>query len=181
MAGYAPRLVLEAWLADLLVDEAANARARAAWLERQATEEATFLGVLADLAERERQVVIDTVAGRRYLGMIRVVGQDFCALLTKHDVDVLVRYEAIASARPAPREQGTVGDRFIAPVVTFDDALGALSGSGARVTVTGLGGTAVHGELRSVGHDVLTLRLDDRSVAYVRLASVGELSVVESG
>jgi len=41
--------VFEAWLADLRVTDAVYARARAGWLERQAAEEATFVGVLADL------------------------------------------------------------------------------------------------------------------------------------
>ena len=41
-----PGAVFEAWLADLRVDDAAHARARTAWLRRQAEEEANLVGVL---------------------------------------------------------------------------------------------------------------------------------------
>jgi hypothetical protein len=173
--------VLEAWLADLQVEAAAQARARAAWLERQAHEEATLVGVLVDLAERERAVVIDTIPGRRHQGFVRVVGQDFLGVRTQRNVDVLVRYAAIASVQPAPREHGSAGDRVIAPVLSFGEALASLTGNGARVIAHPLGGSALQGELRSVGRDLLALRLDDRRLAYVPLASLGELSVVESG
>lgn len=180
-AGYAAAVVLEAWLADLQVDEAAQARARAAWLERQAAEEATFVGVLADLAERGRSLTIDTVGARRHHGAVRLVGEDFCFLTTRKGLDVLVRYEAVLAVRPAPHEIGTAGDRVIAPVVTFREAMAVLADADARVSAVGLGGGAVSGELRSVGRDVLKLRLDDRGACYVRLASLGEVSVVESG
>jgi hypothetical protein len=171
--------VLEAWLADLQVDEAAAARARTAWLQRQAEEEATFTGVLADLAERERTVVVHTTLGRRHGGRLRVVGADFCWLRTARSVDVLIRYDAITLVRPAPRDEGAAGDRAVTPAATFAGALVALLG--ARVMACPLGGEPVNGELRSVGRDVAALRLDDRGACYVRLGSLGELSVVESG
>jgi hypothetical protein len=173
--------VLEAWLAGLRVDEAAQARSRAAWLQRQAEEEATFVGVLVDLAERERAVILETTAGRRQQGTLRVIGEDFCGLRTGQRTDVLVRYGAVLAVRPAPGEAGPVGDRLIAPSILFADAMAALADAGARVQVVSQGGAPTAGELRSVGVDVAVLRLDDRSHVYVRLASVGEVSVVESG
>jgi hypothetical protein len=173
--------VFEAWLADLRVDDAAHARARTAWLRRQAEEEANLVGILVDLAERERAVIIDTVAGRCHKGLLLVVGRDFGAVRTRHGVAVLIRYDAIASVRPAPHEAGPVGDRVVAPTATLAGALGALAGSGARVVAHPRRGTALQGEVRAVGADVVTLRLDDRSAAYVPLTSLGELSVVESG
>jgi hypothetical protein len=173
--------VLEAWLADLRVDEAVQARARTAWLARQASEEATFVGVLVDLAERERPVLIETTTGRSHRGRLRVVGEDFCCVRTPRRVDVLVSYDAVASLRPAPREPGPAGDRLLAPIITLRAALSALAGTEACVVVTASGGTSLRGELRSVGHDVAVLGLDDGRAAYVRLASVAEVSVVESG
>ena len=137
--------------------------------------------MLADLAERERAVVVDTIPGRHHHGLVRVVGQDFLGLRTQRNIDVLVRYAAIASLQPAPREHGSAGDRVIAPVATFKHGLAALAGNGVRVIAHPLGGGALQGELRSVGRDVLALRLDDRRLAYVPLASLGEVSVVESG
>lgn len=168
-------------MADLQVDEATQARARTAWLARQAHEEATFVGVLVDLAERERPVLIDTTTGRHHSGRLRVVGEDFCCLRTPREVDVLVHYGAVASVRPAPHEPGPAGDRLLAPIVTLRAALSALAGTEARVVVTPTAGAGLRGELRSVGLDVVVVRLDDGRAAYVRLASVAEVSVVESG
>jgi hypothetical protein len=176
-----PGAVFEAWLADLRVDDAAHARARRAWLRRQAEEEATLVGVLADLAERLRAVIIETEVGQRHQGLLLVVGLDFCALRTTIGTPVLIRYDAVASVRPAPHDAGPVGDRVVGPSATLRGALGALAGSRARVIVRVRGGTALQGELRAMGTDLMILRLDDRSAAYVPLTSLGELSVVESG
>jgi hypothetical protein len=137
--------------------------------------------VLVDLAERERTVVLDTTAGRRHQGMLRVIGEDFCGLRTSLGTDTLLRYDAIVEVRPAPGEHGPSGDRLVAPVVSFGDALAALADLGLRVQVVPARGHAISGELRSVGVDVAVLGLDDRSRVYVRLASVAEVSVVESG
>ena len=43
---------LERWAADARVQEAALQRARERWLRHQATEDASIVGVLTDLAER---------------------------------------------------------------------------------------------------------------------------------
>lgn len=164
------------------MDEAAHARARAAWLARQAEEEATFVGVLVDLAERERPVTIEMAGGRRHQGGLRLVGGDFCCIRTPRGVHVLVRYDAVASVRPAPHDEGPVGDRLLAPIADLHGALTALARTGARVAVLPTAAAApLSGEVRSVGRDVVVLRLDDGRVAYVRLGSVGEVSVFESG
>jgi hypothetical protein len=178
--------VFEAWLADLQVDEAVDARARTEWLRRQAVEEATFVGVLADLAEHDERVVIESAAGAR-VGRLRVVGQDFCALkMGEGDVrrgHVLVPYHSLTSVRPsgdAAIAVGVTGDRVLTPRATFIGALSALADERARLRLTTAAGSLT-GELRSVGIDVATLRLDDRRPAYARVTSLVEVSVVESG
>lgn len=164
------------------MDEAAHARARAAWLARQAEEEATFVGVLVDLAERERPVTIETASGRRHQGDLRLVGEDFCCVRTPRGVHVFVHYDAVASVRPAPHEAGPAGDRPLAPIADLHGAMAALARTGARVAVvSSAAGAPLTGEVRSVGRDVVVLRLDDGRVAYVRLGSVAEVSVFESG
>jgi hypothetical protein len=177
---------LEAWLADLQVDEAVDARARVGWLRRQADEEATFVGVLADLAERKAPVVIESAAGAR-VGRLRVIGQDFCALQIGEGPvgrgHVLVPYRSLASVRPSAEASTAVvvtGDRLLTPRATFIGALSALADERARLRLTTPAG-ALTGELRSVGVDVATLRLDDRRPAYARVTSLVEVSVVESG
>ena len=93
-----------------------------------------------------------------------------------------VRYDAVASVRPrAPRGRARWVTELVAPTATLAGALGALAGSRRANRRPSSGGTALQGEVRAVGADVVTLRLDDRSAAYVPLTSLGELSVVESG
>ncbi|NDH11437.1 MAG: hypothetical protein EBY44_06880, partial [Actinobacteria bacterium] len=65
-----PLAALQRWVADGQVDEAARARSRRRWLENVATEEATLGGVLLDLAERGRPVIVRTLAGHRVTGPI---------------------------------------------------------------------------------------------------------------
>ncbi|MGB0501053.1 MAG: hypothetical protein ACPGNP_07695 [Acidimicrobiales bacterium] len=72
-----PLAALQRWVADGQVDEAARARSRRRWLENAATEEATLGGVLLDLAERRRPVIVRTLAGHRVAGPIIAVGADF--------------------------------------------------------------------------------------------------------
>ena len=57
---------LARWVAEAKVDEAARARARERWLQQQAIEETTFPSVVADLADRERPVLVHTSSGRRH-------------------------------------------------------------------------------------------------------------------
>ena len=49
---------LERWAAEARVDEAARTRSRERWLRRQAEESGTLAGVLADLLEAGRAVVV---------------------------------------------------------------------------------------------------------------------------
>lgn len=166
-------------MADLQVDEAADARAHVEWLRRQADDEATFIGVLAELAERDGLVRVDSAAGAR-IGRLRVVGRDFCALELGRG-HVLVPYRWLAIVRPVGEPSIRVtGDRVLTPRATFVGALSALADERARVRLTA-GAGATSGELRSVGIDVVTLHLEDRSRVYARVASLFEVSVVESG
>lgn len=167
-------------MADLRVDEAVRSRARTAWLGRQAAEEATFVGLLADLAERGRQVVVDTAGGRRHRGWLVIVGGDFCALRTSSHVAV-IRHVAVAAVRPLPHDAGTSGDRVVSPTARLRAALSSWAGTGVRVRIEPRAGAAMVGELQAVGEDLVTLRLDDRSQVYVPLISLDELSVLESG
>jgi len=68
---------LEGWLADARVEGSADARARERWLHTAAEADATFGGVLIDLAERGTAVAVSTSGGRRHHGGIEVIGADF--------------------------------------------------------------------------------------------------------
>ncbi len=167
------------WLAEQRVDEAAAARSRERWLRQQAEEEGTFRGILVDLGERERTVVVQTGGGRQHRGRIRAVAGDFAVLSTDRSDDVLVRFAAMVSVRPEPRSPLAAGDRTVALDTLLAEALVGLAGERPRVLVVTLEGTAIAGDLRAVGHDVLTVRLDgeDRSLVYVPISAVAEVSL----
>ncbi len=174
---------LTAWLGRLASDDAARTRSRLAWLQRQAAEEGTFAGVLADLAERGRPVAVHLHNGRRHRGVLTGLGQDFVVLVAGDRHEVLVRQAAISSLRTVPGEAETIGDRLVLTDATLHDALAALAEERVRVVITGAEpASVVAGTLRAVGVDVVTIRLDgDGGTAYLLLASVSDASVDESG
>jgi hypothetical protein len=172
---------LSAWVGRLAVDVAARERARAHWLHRQASEEGTFAGVLADLAERGRPIVVHLHNGRVHRGRATVVGKDFVALAKGASGEVLVAHTAIATVRTVSGEPPTSGDRWLRTPTTLLETLSALGDERARVLVLGLDPAhGVSGELRGVGRDVLTIRLDgDGALTYVALPAVAEVSVFD--
>ena len=129
--------------------------------------------MLLDLAERAAPVVVAGRAGRRHRGTLRAVGRDFCGLRTPEGADVLLTYGGVASVRSEGRAEVVAGDRPVALDVGLAEALAALAADRPRVlVVTMADAEGVAGELRGVGADVLTLRLDGlgRPNAYVPIA-----------
>jgi hypothetical protein len=165
-------------------DDAARARSREHWLRRQADEEATFSGVLVDLAERGDRVAVATVTGRRHRGWLRGVGADFCVLETDDAQQVVVRLGALASVRPEPGQPFAGGDRGTVGARTLADHLASLADHRPRVLVATIApAESIGGALHSVGRDVLVVALDGqaRGLAYVPVASVAEVSLPVSG
>jgi hypothetical protein len=172
---------LERWVADARSADAAAARARERWLRLQADESATFAGVLVDLAERGTPVVIHGRAGRRHRGSISAVAADFCALRTSAGRDVLLAYTGIGSVRPDSRRPGPIGDRVVHAEIGIAEMLSVLAADRPRVLiVTAADAAGVAGELRSVGRDLVTVRLDgeSRAAAYVAITAIAEMSLV---
>ncbi len=180
---------LERWAAGARAQEAAEARVRERWLRQAAEEEASFAGLLVDLAEDGRPVSITTVTGRRHRGPIAAVGADFVAVAGPENRLVLVHLAAVAEVRPGTgtrRPQAAAGaDRgrgANAEGVTLAEVLAQAVATRPRVAVV-LGTVTVVGELRAVGTDVLTVRTDGEppGLSYVTLASVSEVSLFDSG
>ena len=172
---------LERWVADARSADAAAARGRERWLRLQADESATFVGVLIDLAERQTPVVIYGRAGRRHRGSIAAVASDFCALRTSGGRDVLLAYAGIGSVRPDSRSAGPIGDRAVEAEIGLAEMLSVLAADRPRVLiVTAADDEGIAGELRSVGRDVVTVRLDGepRAAAYVAISAIAEVSLV---
>ena len=170
---------LTRWLAEQRVDAATTARSHERWLRQQSEEEGTFAGVLVDLAERGRPVVIHASGDRRHRGVVRAVADDFVALRTGPGTDVLLAYRGITLVRPGSGEPAVTGERSRPLDTTLAEALAALAGQRARLLVVTLDGAGVAGELRAVGRDVLMMRLDGagRREVYVSVAAVAEVSL----
>ena len=171
---------LGAWAAEARADEAVASRAREAFLLRIASEDATFAGVVLDLAERGAPVLVTSGGARRHRGTVVAVGTDFCAIRTADGRLVFIANRGIVSVRPDGRAPATTGDRPVHVTVGLVEALAVAAEERPRVLVTLSGDDqGLAGELRSVGRDVIQLRLDgaDRPTAYVPLPNVVEVTI----
>jgi hypothetical protein len=178
---------LDRWVADAHVDEAVAQRRRTAWLRRQADEDATLGGVLRELGERGRPVVVHAITGRRHRGLLTTVGDDLIVLRTVRGVRVIVMLGAVISVRahaegtPVTDERTEVaGD--VTGGATLTSTLVGLAGERTSVVVTAVNGDTTSGEVIAVGRDMLTLQLEGAGLAYVAFASVAEVvAAPESG
>jgi len=180
----------ERWAADARARDAADSRVRERWLRQQAREESTLAGILLRHAEKGEAVVVTTTAGRRHQGTVAGVGEDFVALRPATGHVVLVPMTAVAEVRVAG-SAGTDISQGAAPpegcsevglAVTLADLLNQAAGHRPRLALRA-GEVSVVGDLESVGVDVLSLTLEGTAagVAYVRLASVSDISLFASG
>ncbi|HEX7275774.1 MAG TPA: hypothetical protein VF244_00225, partial [Acidimicrobiales bacterium] len=166
---------LERWAAGARAQEAAEERIRERWLRQAAEEEASFSGLLVDLAEDGGPVSVTTTAGRRHHGPIAAVGTDFVAVGGPDGRLVLVAIGAVAEVRPAAGGRhppaATTGRPPLG--VTLAEVLAQAVATRPRLAVVA-GAVTVVGQLRAVGIDVLTVRTDGEppGQSYVTLASV---------
>jgi len=174
---------LARWAADSRVDEAALSRMRERGLRQQAAEEASFAGVALDLAERGAGVVVRTTTGHRLQGSIVAVARDFCVVRPQGGGTTFLALAAVATLRPEPGQRlGEAASARLAPLdTTLAGVLSGLAGERPRVRIVMEGGgDAVTGELRAVGADVATVRVDGApaTTAYVRLGALRQLTVL---
>jgi hypothetical protein len=168
---------IDRWAADVRVDEAARRRARERWLRRQAEEEGSLRGVLADVAERGVPVAVHVRGGRQHRGQVRAVGADFVALRSAA-TDVIIAIAAVTSVRTRPGDASTIGDRSITSSLRLVDVLADLAAEMAAVLLVMAGGDdAVAGVLGSVGRDVVGVRVADAPAvtAYVPIGAIVEM------
>lgn len=174
---------LDAEVAALQADDAAQRRRLRRGLARQDLDEATFAAVLADWAERGEPVVLELADGRRRTGLVTTVGTDFVELRSA-TAATFVRLAVLFAAIPSTEARRPPGGRTTA-VSRWElrDALAALEPDRPRVGVRALGGEPLRGRLLDVGADLLRLQLDGEPgpLAYVALASLAEASVTGSG
>lgn len=173
---------LAAWARDAQVDETIGRRRRERWLRRQAEEEATFAGVLVDLAEAAAPVTIATPTRKVHRGRVRAVGTDFALVEVDGGRHGILRHRAIAWARQDDSTRPARGDRPLALSMTFEQALRATLEPHELVQVVAAGpAEPVDGEVIGLGADVLTLRRGDRSRVHLPLANVDEVLLERRG
>lgn len=168
-------------LDDARADERGASRTRERELRQAAEEGARFAGTLLDLAERGSAVTLRTATGRSHHGFVRLVASDFC-VLGGSSGDVWLAIDGLVTIRPHPGERHApaTGDRTAIDLLLVE-ALARAATDRPRVAVVTRGGDAVAGELRAVGADVVTIRLDGdpRALCYVAAAAIYE--VLRSG
>jgi hypothetical protein len=170
---------LDAWVADARIDAAAEQRSRERWLRSAAEQDATFAGVLLDLAERGGSVSVQAGTGRRHHGVIGVIGADFFALRTPAGREVLLARRSVAQVRADPLEVAT-GERSVTTDLCLADVLSQLAADRARVVLVTHGAEGIAaGELRRVGIDVATVRTegDPPGMVYVPIDSISEVGL----
>ncbi len=173
-----------------LVDEAradgeSQERIRRRWLRQQAEEEAEFAGTLLALLERGATVTLGSQTGRRHTGRLVGLGRDVCALELEDARRVWLRLDALETVRPEPGLDAPPASdaRMERQDLELVEVLARLVDERPSVRLVTRGSPEpVSGELRSVGADVATLREGGRgTTCYVRLPSVVEISVLDSG
>jgi hypothetical protein len=173
-------------LAGLLADWSANvrhqdetaARSHRRWLRQQLEEESTFAGLLLDLAEQGLPVVVQGRGTRHHRGVFVAVAADCAMLRTPGGSHLLLALGGIASVRPEGVSGTPTGDRGVGVDLSLAEVLAALAGDRPRVVIVSLDNAeGVAGDLRAVGRDVVTIRLDAgrHALLHVPIASISEV------
>lgn len=171
-------------LIELLDEEHAAdrgaARERERLLRQVAEEGASLAGTLLDLAEQGTPVSVSTRSGRAHHGFLIGVGDDFCVLRSARGTLTYLATDTMATVRPQPGERHppASGERRAPRDLRLVELLSSALPERPRLALVLRGGEVVAGELRAVGTDVVTLRLDgDGRAVYVAAASIAEATV----
>lgn len=167
---------LDRWIAELRTEDAARSRARVGAMKAQAAEDATVVGVLADLREREAQVLLTTTSGRRHRGQVLVVGPDALVLRVGVHEWLVTRIAAVASVRLVGGDPVN-GEGSATTMSRFGRILGAAAQPGEWIRIS-VGGEAFGGTVVATSAEVVVLRLDNGDVSYVNLDAVEEASLL---
>jgi hypothetical protein len=171
---------IERLIADAVADEAAAERSQARTLRQVAEEEATFVGIAVNAAERGGEMAVRTTTGRLHRGTIVAVGRDFLCIRDSARATAFLPFDALASLRLQVGDGApdSAGARPGPLALSFAAMLARLAADRPHIAIMSVGDEQTsHGELRSVGQDVVTLQLggDLGIVAYIRIDSITEV------
>jgi hypothetical protein len=160
-------------LAELRVD-AAVARRRAAWQEREiAQSETTWTSVLATSAADGSLVSVLTAAGSTHSGAIVAIGSDVVVIRTRLAPWVIATGWITALDTDATLVGDQVGSAGTVSLAAICEELRAQR---AEVLVETIDGERVRGVLQAVATDLLAVEMDAGRTRYVRLRLVTALS-----
>ena len=179
-AGLKPDANEALWIAllDRAADEQRGAERRnrttAATIDE---EEATFLGLLIDIAETDEQTSVSVVDGTDHLARIDSVGTDFVILKTILGRRLLVPVAQIVGVETPGKRRRSSGQREPSDV-TLASLLFAYASLRPDVSIGRIGRTdAVRGRLWSCGRNLCTVRTDDARLVHIPIGSINEVRV----
>lgn len=144
------------WAAAERTAQAAGMRSRERSLRDQAAGEATWAGLLVDLAETLAQVTLG-IGPRRVTGVLVGLGRDFCVLDQPGGYPLLIPNDRIVAVW---KEGPASGSRFPHLELSFEAALAGLAEERSPVCIHLAGGMQVSGDLVGCGTDLVTVRTE---------------------
>jgi|GEM_PF-1731181 len=165
-------------LHDSQAQAAVRSRAGIGALQERHGEDATVLGLLANLVDLATPIALTTVRGLTVHGIVAATVSGGVAIECNDGLR-LVRSETIAAVRCSEGIR-LDGDGQSIRAMSWPTLIASFLEPGDQIATT-VGGSIVRGELQSLSRSVLQLRLVDHSRAYIVLVSIEELSVNEPG
>lgn len=159
-------------------DHAVRARAEARWRRERASDVATWMGTLRDLADRGAEVVVGSATGRRHSGRLTCVGADHLELSVLAGETILIALDAVCSVRAEPGSASpATGDRDATDGPTLLEALERRMEASDPCSIVVAPGERLQGEIVALGEDVVTVRLADaaRTSVYLPVGAVLEV------
>lgn len=169
---------------DARLAEAISERSEQRELTTRATELATLVGTLRDLAERHAGVGVTTTSGRTYRGSALALAVDHVVLATGSGQRVFVRLDTIGLVRPDPDRRAPLaqGEREPAQDLLLLERCARWVEDRPAIALTVDGTTdLLRGRLLAVGDDLVSIALDgSRTPVYVAANAI-EAVALEDG
>jgi hypothetical protein len=167
-----------------LLDSARSAdssRSRAGFgaLHRHRGEDATLIGLLANLAECDAFVALTTKNGSERRGTIITVGPGGIELVSSSSVTTLIRTSSISSVRSATRLH-LDGDGAPQTSHSWPTLLASRIDRDDRLSVA-VSNNHISGTVRSLSRSLLVLTTPDSGVFYAVVDAIDEVSISVPG
>jgi hypothetical protein len=167
-----------------LLDSARSAdssRSRAGFsaLHRHRGEDATLIGLLANLAECNAFVALTTKNGSERRGTIITVGPGGIELATSSSVTTLIHTSSISSVRSATRLH-LDGDGAPQTLHSWPTLLASRIDRDDRLSVA-ISNNHISGTVRSLSRSLLVLTTPDSGVFYAVVDAIDEVSISVPG